>query len=183
MDEVDRAIEEARRIWETMVESVTDELLECQFWGIVHMLPDILDITHKCLPGAHLSIRQYRDPEAFDPHYVIYVRYSEYSDRTMEVIDGARYRLCELTRDRKFDIHLTTDFQPSVDDGWIEIVSPYLDEHNDYVQVFVRRDGEDRYSVSDGDEVLDATRESLAEVVNSILVRCGLQTSGRGESQ
>lgn len=37
-----------------------------------------------------------------------------------------------------------------VDDGWVSLTVPFLDRHNDYLQVFVRRDSEGYHITDDG---------------------------------
>ncbi len=44
-------------------------------------------------------------------------------------------------------------------DDWTEITTPYLDRHNDYVQIYARRDGK-KYLLSDGGDTLTDLEQS-----------------------
>jgi hypothetical protein len=50
-----------------------------------------------------------------------------------------------------------------VGDGLVEITTPYLDRHNDYMQVYVRRD-EGNFMLTDGGETIDDLRLSGCEL-------------------
>lgn len=46
-----------------------------------------------------------------------------------------------------------------LEDGWVEITTPHLDRHNDYLQIYVRRAGDD-YVLTDDGHVLQDLRLS-----------------------
>lgn len=50
-----------------------------------------------------------------------------------------------------------------VGDGLIEITTPYLDRHNDYMQVYVRRD-DGNFILTDGGETIEDLRQSGCEL-------------------
>src|SRR4051794_4419831 len=40
-------------------------------------------------------------------------------------------------------------------DGWTQITTPYLDRHNDYVQIYARREGDSYLLTDDGHTLVD----------------------------
>jgi len=39
--------------------------------------------------------------------------------------------------------------------GWVEITTPYLDRHNDYIQIYLRRQGNEWVLTDDGYKIAD----------------------------
>jgi hypothetical protein len=50
-----------------------------------------------------------------------------------------------------------------LDEGWVEITTPYLDRHNDYLQVYARRDG-DKIVLTDDGYIISDLRLSGCEL-------------------
>ncbi len=55
---------------------------------------------------------------------------------------------------RYFDWLKEKTFLKSIDDEWIEITTPYLDRHNDCLQIYLKRIGSN-YSISDDGYILE----------------------------
>ena len=73
-----------------------------------------------------------------------------------------------------------------VDDEWVEITTPYLDRHNDYLQVYVRRD-DGGYTLSDAGYVItdltvsgcDLTTERRKQLLETTLNGLGVALDGQ----
>ena len=69
-----------------------------------------------------------------------------------------------------------------VDDTWMEITTPNLDRHNDYLQIYVRRDGDHYLLTDDGYAINDLEMsgcnlksQNKQELLNTILMGFGAQ--------
>jgi hypothetical protein len=67
----------------------------------------------------------------------------------MVMIDEIQDRIDEYARWLRDKTSLRT-----VDSEWVEITTPYLDRHNDYLQIYARRDN-GRYTLTDDGYILD----------------------------
>ncbi|MBI4321324.1 MAG: DUF1829 domain-containing protein [Chloroflexi bacterium] len=60
-------------------------------------------------------------------------------------------------------------------DGWVEITTPFLDRHNDYLQIYVRRE-DHRYLITDGGYIIQDLRSSGCDLDTSKRKALLLQT-------
>lgn len=84
--------------------------------ALVDVIPQVVDAARRDLPDASLILTLYRDPEEDAPHLVLYVRFREYCEDTIERIEPLRERfqerLDQLLLSNKGWLFITTDFQP-----------------------------------------------------------------------
>ena len=83
-----------------------------QFPDLIDVLSEVVHIACEGLPEAHLSLELYHDPESEDEHLVLYARFREYDNTTMERIRDIRAKYRPLLVGKEGWIILTTDFQP-----------------------------------------------------------------------
>lgn len=72
-------------------------------------------------------------------------------------------------------------------DEWVEITTPFLDRHNDYLQIYVRKEG-NSYKLSDGGAVIqdlelcgcDLSTEKRKVLLNTVLLGLGVKKEEDG---
>jgi len=148
-------------------------LARLDFGGAPHRSPDDQDIP---CPHLHLYREGYGDkwavsvpPASFSDaadRWALLVEFmrcehhgcSGHSPRTLHVIEEVRSlldRYAEWVRDKSV--------LREIGDEYVEITTPYLDRHNDYAQIYVRRD-DGGFLLTDGGETIEDLRSSGCEL-------------------
>lgn len=72
-----------------------------------------------------------------------------------------------------------------VNDKWVEVTTPYLDRHNDYIQVYIKQEGngylltDDGYIINDlCDSGCDINTPEREQILNSTLLGFGVEKDG-----
>ena len=110
--EVDSLLEQLQELgirFGTQYAGIRSYLL--RFPDMIEVVAQVVYTAREHLPEAQLWMEVYRDPENEDEHLVLYARFHQYDERTMERIRSVRKEYRPLLVGKSGWLILTTDFQ------------------------------------------------------------------------